>query len=278
MRIFSKIIENKKILLILDVVLLIVAIKYGKNIYEFESHKAKFVNQLEEFKTENKDAVFKIGKIILHSSANAIDDSDGRLENISISQFTDIAIYIDNKNKSQELSAENTVKEIYIDNIKLTMNTENGDYIFNYKNPKKFGKYLSLENYKDNRISMNVITTNEEIKNVDYNKNIFYTDCSNPLALGFVNRNFITNGVVSDTNGQIMFDGSILKNANVDLQAISGKIEFLIHIKNNLGEKFICNLTIDNDLTKDKDNLLNGYSILIEDTQGQNYEFLKLEN
>ena len=52
-------------------------------------------------------------------------------------------------------------------------------------------------------------------------------------------------------------------------------IEFMIHIKNNLGENFICNLVIDNDLTKDEE-LLNGYSLKINDLNGREYSFLKV--
>ena len=120
---------------------------------------------------------------------------------------------------------------------------------------------------------MDVITTNDEIKKVDYNKNIYFTDCSNPLSFGFINRNFITNGEVSDTQGVLLFDGSILKNANVDLKAISGTIKFLIHIKNNLGENFICDVLVENNLYE-KEEIMNGYSMRIYDLE--NSSFIKV--
>lgn len=271
-----KLFDNKIIILGLDIVLMIIAIICCKYIYNFELQKAVFTGQVEQFRKENEIPVFRIGKVILYSSANAVDDSDGKLENISISQFTDIAIYIDNKTKIQTTTAENTVREMYLDDIKLTMNTPEGDYIFNYKNPKKMGKFLSIEDYGNDKIWMKIISNNEEIKTADYNHNLFFTDCSNPISLGFINRNFIKNGVVSETSGQLAFDGSILKNANVDLASISGKIEFFIHIKNNLGENFLCNLVIDNDLTKDQESLYNGYSIRINDLKDEKYNFVKV--
>ena len=275
---FNEIINKHKILLVIDIFLIIVSIIGCKYIFGLELQKTVFINQLEQFSKENKNPVFRVGQIILYSSANAIDNSDGRLENVSISQFTDIAIYIDNKNKNPKLTAENTIKELYIDNIKVKVNSEDGEHIFNYKNPKEFGKYVSLKNYDNDKILMNVISTNEQINKADYNKNIFYTDCTNPISLGFVNRNFIKNGKVTDAQGLLLFDGSILKNANVDLKTISGKIDFLIHIKNNLGENFICNVSIENDLTKNEEEILNGYSMKILDLKDKKYDFLKVSN
>ena len=275
MKILRKIIENKKIVFVLDIIFIIIAVVFCSYIYKIELQKAVFITEVEQFSEENKNPVFKIGKIVLYKSANAIDNSDGKLEDINISQFTDIAIYINNKSTIQNLTAENTIKEMYIDNIKLTFNLENGKYIINYKNPKEFGKYVALENYYDNKISFNILTSNQEVENADLDNNIYYTDCSNPITLGFINKDFINNGKVLDTSGQLLFDGSILKNANVNLETISGIIEFSIHIKNNLGENFICNVVINNDLTNNQENILNGYSIEINEPEGQIYDFLK---
>lgn len=267
---------NKKIVLVLDIILIIIAIICCRYIYGLEFQRAMFTGELELFKEENKNPVFKVGKIVLYTSANAIDKSDGSLEDINISQFTDIAIYIDNKSTVKGLTAENTIKEIYIDNIKISSNSFDGDKILNYKNPKEFGKYVALESSPDDKINLNVVTSNMSADNNNFDNNVFYTDCSNPISLGFINRDFITDGKVTDTTGQLSFDGSILRNANVDLKRLSGKIEFYIHVKNNLGENFICNLVLENDLTRDEESLLNGYSIEIDEPEGQVYNFLKV--
>lgn len=274
MKILRKIIENKIIVFVIDIILIIIAINYCKEIFDLELNKAIFTNELEGFSKENKNPIFKIGKIVLYSSATAVDNSDGKLEDICISQFTDIAIYLNNKNIVKELTPENTVKEMYIDNIKITENSVEGEKIFNYKNPYDFGKYVLLNNFQNDIIPLNVSNTNDEINYSE--NNVFYTDCSNPLTLGYINNNFITNGKVSDTTGHLQFDGTILKSANVNLQELSGKIEFYINLKNNLGEKFICNLVIDNNLEMIKNNLLNGYSLEINETEGQEYNFLKV--
>ena len=102
--------------------------------------KNTFGAESERFVEENANPVFRISKIILYSSAHAVDNSENsKLEDIDISQFTDIAIYIDNKGKSSEITAENTVNEMFIDNIEMTINSSRGEHIFNYKNPQNFG-------------------------------------------------------------------------------------------------------------------------------------------
>lgn len=267
---------KRKIVFVLDIIFIIIAIIYCRYIYKTELQKAKFIAEMEQFTEENKNPIFKIGKIVLYKSANARDNSDGKLEDINVSQFTDIAIYIDNKSTNPNLTAENSIKEMYIDNIKLTVNSTEGKHIINYKNPQDFGKYVNLEKYNDDKIEFNVLASNKEIESANLNSNVFYTDCTNPISLGFINKDFINNGKVSDLSGQLLFDGSILKSANVDIDALSGKIEFMIHIKNNLGENFICNAVIDNDLSKDEESLLNGYSIEIIEPEGQTYNFLKV--
>ena len=71
---------------------------------------------------------------MLYSSANAVDNSENQsLNNMSISQFSDISLYIDNSKISSDLTDENTIKELYIDNIYLSTQSENGTKILNYK-------------------------------------------------------------------------------------------------------------------------------------------------
>lgn len=276
---FEKIFGNKKILFLIDIILLIISIKAYTYIYDFELAKYTFTNDAVKFAEENEKPVFRINKIILYSSAHVIDNSENQqLKDLDISQFTDIAIYIDNRTKIEGIVAENTVNEMFIDNIKLEINKEEGQHIINYKNPTEFGKYYPLGNFANDGILLNVVTTNEDMEKADLNNNIFYTDCSNPLTLGFINQNLLTNCTISDSNGMIAFDGSILKNANVDLNSISGRMTFTIHIKNNLGEDFICNLNIENVFEDGEDGIYSGYVMKILNTDGNEYNFLKVSN
>lgn len=275
----EKIFGNKKILFVIDIILLIISIKAYKYIYDFELTKNAFVNETIKFVEENKNPVFRVNKIILYNSAYAVDKSQNQqLQNINISQFTDIAIYIDNKSKINQLNAENTVNEMFIDNIKLNINSEKGEHIINYKNPKEFGKYSQIENYSNDGILLNIVRTNEEMQNADFNNNLFYTDCSNPVTLGVVNRNLLKNCKINNMNGKLTFDGSILKNAKVDLNSISGEFSFTIHIKNNLGEDFMCKLNIENILEDREDGIYSGYVMKILNTEGDQYNFLKVSS
>ena len=274
---FKKIFVRKRIILLIDIILLILSINCYKYIYGAEGRKAEFSNQAAEFVEENKNPVFKISKIVLYSSANAIDNSeDGKLQNIDISQFTDIAIHIDNKGKIQELTAENTINELYIDDIKLTMNSDKGEKILNYKNPKESGKFVDLQNYAEEGIHFDILHSNEEQLDANYTNSIFYTDCSNPISLGFINKNILTNCAIGNINGKIAFDGSILRNANIDLESIGGKINFTIYLKNNLDEDFICNLDIDHSFEDEENGIYSGYVMKILNAEGDKYNFLKV--
>lgn len=273
----KKILLNKRIVLIIDIILLIMSINGYKYIYQTEQVKTIFVGEAVRFVEENSNPVFKINKLVLYSSAHAVDNSqDGRMEDIDISQFTDIAIYIDNKGKTEEITAENTINELYIDNLEIKVHSGNGEKILNYKNPKKFGKYTELNNFQDNRIDFNVVHSNDEQMGAGFTDSVFYTDCSNPISLGYINKNILTNCAIGNVNGEVKFDGSILRNASVDLKSISGNIKMSIHIKNNQDEDFICNLELDNTFEDVENGIYSGYVMKIQNTEGEEYHFLKV--
>lgn len=275
----KKIVLNRNLIIVIDIILLIVSIISYKFIYDVEVGKRIYADNATKFVDENKDPVFKIGKIILYSSANAIDNSeDGKLKDIDISQFTDIEIYIDNLSKIKEITAENTINEMYIDNIKISSKSENGEKIINYKNPLNCGKYVDLENYKEDGILFKITNSNKQNKIANYDENIFYTDCSNPISLGYINKNILTNCEVNSTNGSVAFDGSILKAANINLDDLKSTISFSIHLTNNYNEEFVCNVKIDNDLNSENEEIYSGYMMKVINPQDQEYSFLKISD
>ena len=122
--------DNKKISIILIVTLIIVLIPYG---FIIKNHikKNKFAKNNVELYENNEDSIFKVKKIVICSSANATDKSEEQnLSNLSIYQYTDIAVYIDN---DEELTEENTIKELYIDEIELIGNSDIGAKSLTYK-------------------------------------------------------------------------------------------------------------------------------------------------
>ena len=225
-----------------------------------------------EISDENEQTVFSIQKIMLYSSANAVDNSENQsLNNMSISQFSDISLYIDNSKISSDLTDENTIKELYIDNIYLSTQSENGTKILNYKNPLNFGKYQNVEQASNNRIDFKIINTNQENESNNYDEPTFYSDCSNPISLGYLNKDLLTNYSVSDNSKTISFNGKVLKEANVNLDEIQPTLNFTIHIVNNLGEKFAYNMKLNIDLT----GIYDGYSFKGKNTSGTEYNFFK---
>ncbi len=264
-----------KIIFIINIVLLIVSFLAYRYIFQVETTKKIYAEESVKFVEENKNPVFKIDQIITYSSANVNDKSDGQLTDIDISQFTDIQLMINNKYKSEEITAENTISQLFITNIKVESNSESGEKIFNYKNPLNCGKYTELENYRDDGILFNIINSNEKNKSANYDENVFYTDCSNPISLGYINKNIVTNGKINTNNASIVFDGSILKDAGVDINSLNTTISFTIHIINNYNEEYVCNVKINNDLTSEE-GISSGYLMKIVNPKENEYNFIKV--
>ena len=275
----KKIFSKQLVLIIIDIILLIVSIIAYNGIYKSERGKIEYTELSTKFIEENQEPVFRIGQIILYSSANAVDNSNGNLKDIDISQFTDIELYIDNKTKGDELTPENTISELYVDKIKVTSDSNDGEKIFNYKNPLMCGKYTELQSHTEGGILFNVVNSNDNNRKANYDEPVFYTDCSNPISFGYINKNILTGCEVTANNGSISFDGSILKNANIDLDELKSSINFTIYLRNNYDEEFVCNVTIDNNLLSDDattQGIYSGYLMKIIDTKDVKYNFLKV--
>ena len=266
---------NIYIVIVINIFLLAIAIFAYNYIYQVETTKNMYTEDVEKFVEQNKEPVFNIGKIMLYSSAYAIDNSEeGKLQDIDISQYTDIVLYVDNKEENEELTPENTISEIFIDNFKITSDSNVGEKIINYKNPEKIGKYVDLNNYSGDGVLYRVVNTNAKNDDAIYDEPVFYTDCTNPISLGFINKNVLTNCAVANTGGSISFDGSILKGANIDLNDLTAQISFTIHIKNNYNEEFVCNVTIDNVLDTPEREIDSGY--LLKAIDDHEFKFLKV--
>ena len=189
-------------------------------------------------------------KILLYSSANAISNSkDQSLKDMSICQYTDLSIYIDNSQSSSELTDENSVKELYIDYFVMTSNVDKGTKILNQEN-----------------------------ENHNYDEPTFYTDCSNPITLGYLNKDILTNYSVTDDSKSISFNGKVLKEANINLEDINYTLRFTIHIVNNLNQTFAYNMKLDVNLDDNNGGIYNGYIYKSKSTSGNEYRFFREVN
>ena len=261
---------------LLILIALAVLLLYYNFVFSKSFARNKFSNEMISFSDGNETAIFSIQKILLYSNANAIDKSENQsLKDVSIDQYTDLSIYLDNSQSISELTDENTVKELYIDNISITSKSNIGKKILNYKNPLNFGKYKNLEEPVNNRIDFKIVNTNEENETNNYDKPTFYTDCSNPITLGYLNRDILTNYSVSDDSKTVSFNGKVLKEANINLDDINYTLNFTIHIVNKLNQKFAYNMTLDVNLNDDNGGIYNGYIYKGKTTSGDEYRFYR---
>lgn len=269
--------NSKKFIAILVILALLIGLVFVKIIHT-KIVNSKFSKNSTSFVENNEQPMFKINKILMYSSAGVVDNSTGEvLQDLDISQYTDISVSIDNKEKVQELTEENTVKELYIDNIKFENSCSSGEKIFNYKNPYLQGKFKMLQNCNNNKIDFKILNTNQESDDMNYDNANFYTDCSNPISLGYINKNIVTKYAVSEKKNSVSFDGSILKNTNIDIKDIRTKISFQVHIKSNNNKEYTCNVVIDDNLNEDNQELYkDGYVLKVENTDDSKYNFIQV--
>ena len=157
-----------------------------------------------------ENSLFRIREILLFNSATVISDPNkDSLENLIISQYSDLSIYIDNNLIDSELTNTNTIKELYIDNISITPKINKGSQTLNYKNPLTIGKYTNITQPNNNRIDFNIINTNEQDDNSNYDEPSFYTDCSNPITLGYLNNNIVNNYSITDDINTVSYNAKV---------------------------------------------------------------------
>lgn len=266
-------IKNVRLAFVILIILcLVLVFAYYYFILSNYIYRDDYANQMIGISDNNEKTIFSIQKVVLYSNANAIDNSkDQSLSDVSICQYSDLGIYIDNSQTSSELTDENTVKELYIDNIVMTSKLDKGTKILNYKNPFSFGKYKEIESPINNRIDFKIINTNQQNESNNYDEPTFYTDCSNPINLGYLNKDLLTKYSVSNESSTVTFNGKVLKEANISLDDINYNLKFTIHIVNNLNEKFSFNTNLDVNL----DGIYDGYTYRAKSTSGNEYRFFR---
>lgn len=274
-----KIKNHKIVFTILILILCITSILYYDLIFKTSLAKSSYSNQVVELAEQNENPIFKIHKIIVYSGANAIDSSENEsLKDLSILQYSDIAIYLDNTSAIYDMTAENTIKQLYIDNIKITTGSDKGHQYINYKNALDFAKYKDIEEPTSDKIEYNIVTNNSENDNTDYSKPTFYSDCSNPITLEYMNKDIITNYATSNDSNTISFNGKVLQEAGINLNDINYTLTFNINILNNQNEHFICTMKLDIDLSGDDGGIYKGYKYDNNTVSGYEYNFIKLVN
>lgn len=268
--------NEKKAILIAFVLLFSVMYGYWYFIFSPIMQSWRFADEAVAFVSDNSEPIFRIKEIILYSSGYGVDNSKGKiLKDVDIHQFTDISILIDNKSYISDLSNKNTVSELYIDNIRINKKNNVGTSTLNYKNPYEFGKFNdSIE--KTNRIDFKILHTNADNENNDFSSPTFFTDCSNPITLGYLNKDIKKNcDLLNTSNEKVEFNGKILKAADVDLDEIYYELSFQIHLKNSLEQSYVYGVNLNIPLNDQNSSIYNGYIFKVMHNQSKFYYFLK---
>lgn len=214
-------------------------------------------------------APFSINKIVYFSSATGTSSINSNSSfNISeLNQYTDFAIFINN-NSTNGFNMENTLKEVKLSDIKLTLSPTIGNPNLYYKNIDNFTTFNHDTNQLlENELDFNISSENQ----IDYSSPTLFNNCANPITLSYVNSNIVTNYTLMDTNN-IAYNGSLLKNCNITLNSISTKISFLITIVNNNDETYTCPMILSVPLSTENSTIYDGNIIY---TQNCNYDFVK---
>ena len=225
--------------------------------------KRNFGNTALDFSNKNEETVFEIKNITFFSSCDAknksASSSNFTIENLY--QYTDMALFITSPNKEKNL--ENTLKSLYIDNIKFTKTPTLGEPSLYYKNINNFAKSNLVDsNLITNRLDFTVTSDDE----ADLDTPTLYNNLANPIVLSYVNNNIKTDYTITDTNSPITYDGTLLKKCDVLLNSISSSLSFDIYITNNLDQQFKCSVYMDIPLESDTESIYNGSVTLKKDT------------
>ena len=215
--------------------------------------------------------MFSLNKIVLFSSATVdAKELNNAVWNLNISQYTDIAIYLNNSPNSN--SNKNTVKEFYINNISITP-TEYGTPCLYKKSKTDFGR----SSYSDeNKINDNFYFNIEsDIANINNSNNSIDKNLSSPLILGFYNKDVKTNFLYSEQ--QIEYNGKILKRASIPMRSIKANVSFDINIINDANEHYICNVGFEIPFENDNSSIYEDGYITKEINNLDNYKFLRIK-
>lgn len=227
--------------LVITIALLILCIVTIVNIISIYKANEEFSSYIDGLTRLNSKTVFSIDRIYLYSSADATSNETTKpVWDLNIFQFTDIAIYINNRSE-EGVTYENTIKELTIDNIKFN-NVKSGTPSLYYKNVNDFAKLTNTEENKINdSLEFNIINSGD----ADYSTPVIYSNCQNPITLEYVNTNMEEDTIISDISTPLTYDGSLLRKGGILLSQMECTLSFTITIINNYNQKYVATVYID---------------------------------
>lgn len=238
-------------------------------IYSSYSNKIKLENWLLSQTTSLP--IFSIDKITFFSSCNSTSDVNAN-SSITIKdlyQYTDIAIFLNNNSNHKNYSLENTLKEVYINNISFSIPPSLGEPSLYNQTLSNFASGIFLNENKITDFVNFDISSNDII---DYSSSDLHNNCANPITLCYVNSNIISDYTIPNTEN-LTYDGTLLKTCNIPAKNLECSISFDIYIVNNLNEKFKCPIYIDLPIIGDNSSIYDGTYIV---NKSYNFIFYKI--
>lgn len=221
-------------------ILLLIFLSYF--IYSAFLNKLFLENYALSIYDKNSTEIFTIDKIVCFSSC----DSDATINTNStvtinnLTQYTDIAIFINNS--TNDFSLSNTLKSVSIKDFSFNRKPNLGNYNLYYKSLTNFATFnFSDSDLIDDELNFKISSDDT----IDYNEPILFNNCANPITLSYINSNIKEDYTISNPDSSIAYDGSLLKRCNILLSDVNCSFSFTIFIENNLGEKFKCPVYID---------------------------------
>ncbi len=257
---------KKKIFIILFFILFIIALAI---FFIFYVKKIWNNNQLKQ----NEDPKFNISKIQYYSNVGAVSNQTTYQNpewNLNVYQYTDIAIYVE---RIEDYNTDNYIKKLYLNNINISK-SEKGVQKLYYLNPVNFGDSditnLTDENKITDGLEYNIINYENKENDIKYSIPIFFEDCSNPITLRYLNSDIITNYTISTTE-PIEFNGSLLKNANINLEDIEANISMDLNLITESGYTHTINLEFEIPLKNKNSTIYDGEINVIKEKLNNNF-------
>lgn len=226
--------KSFKLLAILITILIVCCIIYFFFIQNFFIKK-DLENDSINFSIMNENIPFSIKKIILFSSSTAEASNVNQLLSLDISQYCDIGIYI-----NELADQKSSISSLYIDNISIS-SPELGTPCLYKKLVNDLGKCSFDEsNIINDRFDFNIVDLGNDL---NYDNYEIYNNCTTPISLGFYNKNIKT-GFLSSSS-EILYNGTLLKDATIPLSSLNCNVSFTINIITNSDEHYICNIAFD---------------------------------
>lgn len=225
---------NKKVLKIIFslILLLIICFTIYFSFFKNTFLKNNFENDIIDFSNLNDEIPFSVNKILLFSSATAESNTINQQLTLDISQYCDIGIYL-NKTHNEDV----LISSLYIDNI-IISSPEIGTPFLYQKKLADIGKCtFNEESIVDQTISFNVVDSS---KNIDSDNHEVDSNLSTPISLGFYNKNIKTD--FFPNTSEILYNGTLLKDAMIPITSINSTISFRINIITASNEHYICNI------------------------------------